>query len=124
VRNPAENLPSRYKPGSRKNRQRSLEKGIKSRYAPREASGHPEGWALRGVICGFLFAAKYNMRNFQEQTTFIVAWWDFNFEPVLNRFLSRLSRTAREPAGRAGRTSKPATLWGSAIQFDVHVGLD
>jgi class 3 adenylate cyclase len=33
-------------------------------------------------------------------------------------------RTAREPAGRAGRTSKPATLWGSAIQFDVHVGLD
>jgi len=34
------------------------------------------------VICGFLFAAKYNMRNFQEQTTFIVAWWDFNFEPV------------------------------------------
>jgi hypothetical protein len=59
-----------------------LEKGIKSRYAPREASRHPEGWALRGVICGFVFAAKYNMRNFQEQTTFIVAWWDFNFEPV------------------------------------------
>src|SRR6476469_2589005 len=34
-----ENLPSRYKPGSRKNRQRSLEKGIKSRYAPARHPG-------------------------------------------------------------------------------------
>jgi hypothetical protein len=31
----------------------------------------------------------------QEQSTFILAWWDFNFEPVC----VRLSRTATEPAG-------------------------
>src|ERR1700676_634563 len=68
VRNPEKNLPSRYKPGSRKTRdsgalncgfgphscaelRHSRKTELESRYALREASRHPENRALRAVTC-------------------------------------------------------------------------
>jgi hypothetical protein len=38
--------------------------------------------ALRAVSCGLVFAGYPHLRNFREQSTYILAWWDFQFEPV------------------------------------------
>ena len=49
--------------------------------------------ALRAVNCGLSSQATHNLRNFREQSTYILAWWDFQMH---HRDLGPPSQSTRQ----------------------------